>query len=318
MSSLSAKSAVLIVAPLPSFLAEPLSAAYSCHDYFHAADKTALLGECGTRVQAIVMAGGTVLNEPLMNALPSLKIISVFGVGYDGVPLKYCRDRGICLTNTPDVLTEDVADTALALVLMTARKLAEANRFLHAEKWPQGAFELGTTLGGKRAGIFGLGRIGKAIARRLLGCGMEIGYHGRSNQPSEPYPFFPTLNQLAGWADFLIVSCPGGTETRHVVNAEVLHSLGRQGTLINIARGSIVDEAALIDALQNGVIKTAALDVFEHEPQVPAELMARNNVVLLPHVGSATDETRQAMADLVLRNLSAHFAGKPLVTPVPL
>lgn len=316
LGKLEMKPAVLIAAPLPPFLAEPLSTAYQCHDYFHAADKTALLVECAAQVQGIVMAGGTVLNESLLDALPSLKIISVFGVGYDGVPLKYCRDRGIRVTNTPDVLTEDVADTALALVLMTSRKLAMANRFLHAEKWNQGAFELGTALGGKRAGIFGLGRIGKAIAKRLLGCGMEIGYHGRSNQPSEPHPFFPTLNLLAEWSDFLIVSCPGGVDTLHAVNAEVLHSLGTQGTLINIARGSIVDEIALIHALQNGVINTAGLDVFEHEPYVPVELMALGNVVLFPHIGSATHETRQAMADLVLRNLAAHFAGGALVTPV--
>lgn len=316
MAALTLKPAVLLAAPLPLFLTEPLNSAYLCHDYFHAADKTALLRECGAQLQAVVMTGGTVLEETLLDALPALKIISVMGVGYDGVPLKHCRDRGIQVTNTPDVLTEDVADIALALVLMTARKLVEANRFLHAEKWNQDAFELGTTLGGKRAGIFGFGRIGKAIARRLSGCGMEIGYHGRSNQPAEPYPFFPTLKQLAGWADFLIVSCPGGAGTLHAVNAEVLHELGSQGTLINIARGSIVDETALIQALQNGAIKTAGLDVFEHEPQIPVELMAMNHVVLFPHIGSATHETRLAMANLVLRNLVAHFAGTALITPV--
>lgn len=310
------KSVVLLVAPLPPFLTEPLNSAYVCHDYIHAADKTALLRACGAQVQALVMTGGTVLDEALLKALPSLKMISVMGVGYDGVPLKHCRDRGIRLTNTPDVLTEDVADIALALVLMTARKLVEASRFLHAEKWHQGAFELGTALGGKRAGIFGFGRIGKAIARRLSGCGMEIGYHGRSKQPAEPYPFFPALTELASWADFLIVSCPGGAGTFHAVNAEVLHALGSQGTLINIARGSIVDEVALIQALQNGMIRTAGLDVFEYEPQIPVELMAMSQVVLFPHIGSATHETRLAMADLVLRNLAAHFAGKSLVTPV--
>ncbi|MEY4482805.1 MAG: hypothetical protein RL693_257 [Verrucomicrobiota bacterium] len=316
MSSSIPKPAILFAAPLPSFLVEPLNTAYRCHDYYHASDKAALLTECGAQVQGLVMSGGTVLDEELLDALPTLKIISVLGVGYDGVPLKYCLDRGVRVTNTPDVLTDDVADTALALVLMTARKLVEANRFLHAGKWHQGTFELGTALGGKRAGIFGLGRIGKAIARRLLGCGMEIGYHGRSSQTSEPYPYFQSLKLLAEWADFLIVSCPGGSETFHAVNAEVLDSLGRQGTLINIARGSIVDETALIQALQNDRLKTVGLDVFEHEPHVPAELTAMSNVVLFPHIGSATHETRQAMADLVLRNLAAHFAGGSLVTPV--
>ena len=310
------KPAVLVAAPLPPFLAKPLSAAFECHDYFHATDKAALLRDCGAHVRAIVMSGGMVLEEALLDALPFLEIISVFGVGYDGVPMKYCQRRSIRVTNTPDVLTEDVADTALALVLMTSRKLVEANKFLHSGYWMQGAFPLGKALGGKRAGIFGLGRIGKAIAQRLVACGMEIGYHGRASQQSVPFIFFPELNSLAEWADFLIVSCPGGAATKHAVNEGVLRALGAQGTLINIARGSVVDEMALIHALQNGTVKCAGLDVFEHEPHVPAELLAMGNVVLLPHIGSGTHETRLAMAELVLRNLAAYFSDAPLVTPV--
>ena len=308
---------LLVLAPLPDFLSGPLHQVFVCHDYFHAADKTALLAQCGASIRAVVGAGGTSYNEALLASLPNVEIISVFGVGYDGVALAYCKQRGIRVTNTPDVLTEDVADTALAMVLMTSRKLVEANRFLHNGMWLQKQFDLANKAGGKRAGIVGLGRIGKAIAQRLAAMEMEIGYHGRSLQLEEPYDFFESLTEMAAWCDFLIVACPGGEATRNLINADVLGALGAKGTLINIARGSIVDESALIHALQNNIIKAAGLDVFENEPHVPAELLAMENVVLLPHVGSGTHETRRGMADLVLRNLTAHFAGQPLLTLVP-
>ena len=299
---------LLILAPLPEFLMEPLRASFSCHE--------TLSPEVATRIRAVVGAGGTDYAQGTLDRLPALEIIAVNGVGYDGVPLAYCRERGIRVTNTPDVLTEDVADTALALVLMTARKLVQANRFLHAGAWQRGQFELATKPGGKRAGIIGLGRIGKAIARRLEQIGMEIGYHGRTRQPDVPFKHFRTLLELAAWCDFLIVACPGGAGTRHLVNAEVLRALGAEGTLINIARGSIVDETALVAALEQGVIKAAGLDVFEHEPHVPEALLGMEQVTLLPHIGSATLQTRRAMADLVVRNLTAHFAGEALITPV--
>lgn len=308
---------LLILAPLPDFLFEPLRSCYECHEYYAAADKGALLKECGSTIRAVVGAGGTNYSEAILQQLPQLEIISVFGVGYEGVPLDYCRARGIHVTNTPDVLTDDVADIAVALVLMTSRKLIAANRFLHAGKWLKGPFELASALRGKTAGIFGLGRIGKAIAHRLEAFGMKIAYHGRKAQ-AVPYRFFNSLIDLARESDFLIVVCPGGPDTKHKINAEVLAALGRDGTLINIARGSIVDEAALIQALKNGTIKAAGLDVFENEPQVPSELLELENIVLLPHVGSNTGETRAAMADLVVRNLAAHFAVQPLVTPVTL
>ena len=306
---------LLLLAPLPDFLIEPLRACYECHEYHAAADKAALLKQHGLLIRGVIGAGGTNYSEEILKQLPKLEIISVFGVGYDSVPLEYCREHGIRVTNTPDVLTDDVADIAVALVLMTSRKLVAANRFLHADKWQQGQFELASALRGKTAGIFGLGRIGKAIAHRLEAFGMKIAYHGRKAQ-AVPYAFFDSLIDLAREADFLIVACPGGPDTKHKINTEVLAALGSNGTLINIARGSIVDEAALVSSLKNGTIKAAGLDVFENEPNVPAELEQLGSAVLLPHVGSGTRETRRGMADLVVRNLAAHFSGQPLVTPV--
>ena len=198
---------------------------------------------------------------------------------------------------------------------MTSRNLVMANCFLHAGSWTRGPFPLAHALRGKLAGIVGLGRIGKAIAQRLETHGMRIAYHGRSRQ-EVPWAFFESLAEMAREADFLVVACPGGAATKHLIDAKILEALGADGTLINIARGSVVDEAALVAALQAGVIRGAGLDVFEKEPQVPAALMQCENAVLLPHIGSATHETRRAMAGLVVDNLAAHFAGRPLLTPV--
>lgn len=296
---------VLMAAPLPDFLRQPLEAAYRVCD----------LANPSANVRAIVPLGGTVLSTELLARFPKLEIISVMGVGYDGVPIPWCKERGIHVTNTPDVLTDDVADIAVALVLMTSRRLIESNRFLHDGKWLSGAFPLAHALRGKVAGILGLGRIGKAIAQRLEAHGMKIAYHGRKPQ-NVPWSYFEDLKALAAESDFLIVACPGGPGTQKLVNTDVLASLGSEGTLINIARGSVVDEMALITALEQGTIRTAGLDVFEDEPRVPAALMNCERAVFLPHVGSATHETRHAMAGLVLENLAAHFAGRELITPV--
>jgi lactate dehydrogenase-like 2-hydroxyacid dehydrogenase len=307
---------LLAMAALPEFLDAPLRERFTCHELPAQGDREAFLRERGNEIRAVVGAGGTDYEESILSQLPKLEIIAVHGVGYDRVPLDYCRTRGVRVTNTPEVLTEDVADLALALVLMTSRGLVAANRFLHAGEWQKQKFKLTTKPGGKRAGLFGLGRIGKAIAWRLAHLEMEIGYHGRTLQADVPFDYFDNLTELAEWCDFLIVACPGGPATLNVVNSSILEALGSEGTLINIARGSIVDEPALVDALQRGVIKAAGLDVFADEPNVPPELLAMENVVLLPHVGSATVETRRVMADLVVRNLEAHFAGEPLPTPV--
>ncbi|MEP6701429.1 MAG: 2-hydroxyacid dehydrogenase [Betaproteobacteria bacterium] len=307
---------ILITAPLPDFLKQPLLASYTCHDYNGAADKAALLKEVGAKIKGLVQGGGTVTPVELLEQLPALQIISVFGVGYDGVPVAYCKQRGIKVGHTPDVLTDDVADVALALVVMLARQFHLANRHVQAGKWPKGAPALSTSLTNKRVGILGLGRIGKAIALRLAACGTKISYHGRKSQ-DVPYTFYPTLLDLAKNSDYLVVASPGGSETKNMVNAEVLAALGPTGGVINIARGSIVDEPALVAALKAGTLGGAALDVFANEPNVPAELLEMDNVVLFPHVGSATKETRKAMGDLVLANLAAFFAGKPLIKLIP-
>ena len=252
----------------------------------------------------------------MLDALPKLEIISVFGVGYDGVPVGYCKSRGLKVTNTPDVLTDDVADVAVALIMMTGRGFVRLNRFVHAGGWLKQGPELTTKLGVRTVGILGLGRIGKAIAERVTAMHMQVAYTGRKPQ-DVPYRYLPDLEALAAASDFLVVACPGGAATKNIVNARVLAALGRKGTIVNIARGSIVDEPALVKALADGTIKGAGLDVFADEPNIPAPLLAMDNVVLLPHVGSATRETRQAMGDLCKANLDAWFAGKPLPTLIP-
>jgi hydroxypyruvate reductase len=305
----------LLFSPVPDFLLTPLREVAACHDHFQAPDKESLIQEVGASIRALVMNGGDAVSEAFLDRLPKLELIAVHGVGYDGVPVAYCRARGIHVTNTPDVLTDDVADIAVALVLMTSRRLTEAARFLRAGDWQKGAFPLAHALRGKTAGILGLGRIGRAIASRLEGHGLNIAYHGRQPQ-AVPYRYFAELTELAAASDFLIVACPGGAATRHLVDASVLEALGPKGILINIARGSVVDQQALMEALEHERLRGAGLDVFEQEPHVPIELATHPRVVALPHIGSATHETRRAMAALVVANVSAHFAGQPLPSPV--
>jgi lactate dehydrogenase-like 2-hydroxyacid dehydrogenase len=252
----------------------------------------------------------------LLDALPALEIISVFGVGYDGVPVDYCRKRGLKVTNTPDVLTDDVADVAVGPGHDDRTRLRAAQPVRAGARVAEARPELTTKLSGRTVGILGLGRIGKAIAQRVSAMGMKVAYTGRKPQDVS-YRFVPDLKTLAAESDFLVVACPGGAATKNIVDAEVLAALGKKGTLVNIARGSIVDEPALVAALQAGTIKGAGLDVFADEPNIPEPLFAMDNVVLLPHVGSATRETRQAMGDLCKANLDAWFAGKPLPTLIP-
>src|SRR5690348_5166152 len=284
---------ILVTAPLPPFLYDPLKADYRCHDYYQSSHKPGLLAAEGARVRGLVQGGGTMTPTTLLDQLPKLEIISVFGVGYDGVPVAYCKGRGIQVTNTPDVLTDDVADVALGLILMTGRGFARLNRFARSGDWEKSGPDLTTKLAGKKVGILGLGRIGKAIAQRVSAMGMKVSYTGRKPQDA-PYEYVRDLKKLAAGVDFLVVACPGGEATRNIVDAGVLGSLGKKGTLVNIARGSIVDEPALVAALQAGTIKGAGLDVFADEPHIPVPLLAMDNVVVLPHVGSATRETRQA------------------------
>lgn len=307
---------ILVTAPLPPFLYEPLKADYRCHDYYQASHKPGLLAAEGARIRGLVQSGSGVTPASVLDELPKLEIISVFGVGYDGVPIDYCRKRGIKVTNTPDVLTDDVADVAVGLIMMTGRGFSRFDRFVRTGGWLKKGPDLTTKLSGKRVGILGLGRIGKAIASRVRALGMDVAYTGRNKQ-DVPYRYFPDLMSLAADSDFLVVASPGGAATRNIVNAEVLAALGKKGTLVNIARGSIVDEPALVAALQAGTIKGAGLDVFVDEPNVPEPLLSMDNVVLLPHVGSATNETRKAMGDLCKANLDAWFGTGKVVTLIP-
>lgn len=308
---------VLTATRLPPLYLEPLKATYQVHDRLHDTDPAAFAA-VAPLVRAVAASGESKVSAELIARLPALEIVSVMGVGYDGVDVAAAKARGVVVTHTPDVLNDEVADTALGLMLCAARQLPAADRYVRAGDWAsKGPMPLQTRMSGKRLGLVGMGRIGKAIAHRALAFGMPVAYTARSAKPELPYRFCATAAELAAESDFLVVITPGGAATRKLVDATVLKALGPKGILVNVARGSVVDEAALIDALEQGVIAGAALDVFENEPQVPDRLKALPQVVLAPHIGSATRETRQAMAALALGNLAAHFAGQPLPTPVP-
>ncbi|MEA1673535.1 2-hydroxyacid dehydrogenase [Nitrospirillum sp. BR 11163] len=308
---------LLMPAPMMPFVMERLDQAFRVHKLWLAADGDALLAEVSSRIRAIAAGGGAAVTADLMRRLPRLECVAGFGVGYDSIDVQWAGAHGITVTNTPDVLTEEVADTALALTLMAVRRLPQAERYLRAGNWLERPFALTPTLRGRTAGILGLGRIGKAIARRLAACGVPVHYHGRHRQEDVDLPYHATPVDLARAVDVLVVVTPGGVETRGMVDAAVLKALGPNGVLINIARGTVVDEDALIAALRDGTILGAGLDVFAHEPQVPQALLDLDNAVLLPHVGSATTYTRQAMGQLVVDNLVAWAQGRPVLTPVP-
>jgi lactate dehydrogenase-like 2-hydroxyacid dehydrogenase len=287
------------------------------HDRLHEVDPERFV-HLAPSIRALAASGDSQVGAELIARLPALEIIAVMGVGYDGIDVATAKARGVVVTHTPDVLNDDVADLAIGLMLCAARQLPAADRYVRAGAWEtQGPMPLARKMSGARLGLVGIGRIGQAIARRAAAFGMAIAYTARSARPALPYPFLPTVEALAAQSDFLVLVTPGGAGTRHLVGASVLRALGPQGILVNVARGSVVDEAALIAALEQGVVGGAALDVFEDEPRVPARLKALPQVVLAPHIGSATTATRQAMADLALANLQAHFAGRSLPTPVP-
>ncbi len=308
---------LLQVAQLPPFLMERLEKEYTIHDFIDPADPDALLDEVGPKIRGILAGGMKGPNANLINRLPNLEIISSFSVGFDATDVVAAQARDVIVTHTPEVLTGDVADLAMTFILMAPRRIGEAERFLRDGKWLQGRMELGTTVRGKRLGIVGLGRIGKAVARRSEVFGLHIGYFDIKPMGDLPYRYYPTLLELAAASDILLVACEGGEANRGLVSADVIEAVGPNGFLVNTARGPIVDQTALVSALKAGRLKGAALDVFDGEPQVPAELMAMENVVLTPHIASSTDETRRAMGDLVYDNLRAHFDGKQVLTPVP-
>ena len=269
------------------------------------------------RLVGLAASGESKVPGSLMAQMPELKVVSVFGVGYDGVDVAAARERSIAVTHTPGVLSDDVADLAMLLMLGVARALPRADQHVRTGQWPQGGLPLGRKVSGARLGIVGLGRIGQAIAQRGQGFGMSIAYTARSEKPGTGFAYFTSAKALAAEVDFLIVITPGGAATRHLINAEVLAALGPRGYLINVARGSVVDEIALIAALTSGGIAGAGLDVFANEPNVPEALWTLPNVVLTPHIASATVQTRQAMADLALANMQAGTAGQPVLTMVP-
>ncbi len=305
---------VLLAGPSRPVIARGL-AGFTVHN-LPAAGRDALLASVG-RVRAMAVTAMVPVDEALLSRLPHLDIIASFGVGYDHIDALAAARRGVIVTNTPDVLTEEVADTALGLLICTVRELPQAERHLRAGKWLERNYPLSrATLRNRAVGLVGMGRIGAAIARRLEAFAVPVVYHSRQPRQEVPYRHYPDLIDMARAVDILVVIVPGGAATRNMINAEVLAALGPEGILINVARGSVVDEPALVEALRERRIMAAGLDVFANEPEVPAELLTMENVVLLPHVGSGSFFTRERMDQLVVDNILAWAQGKPPLTPV--
>lgn len=313
-----ARPAILLPEPIHATTRHELEANFVTHFMHEAQDIGRLLETVGPGIRALARGNHIAIDRMLMEQLPALEIVAVFGVGYDRIDLDYIRERGILVTNTPDVLTEEVADYAIALLMMTLRELLKAEKYLRGGLWSmEGKFPPSRgSLRDRTVGILGLGRIGSAIARRLEAMRVPVAYHARSPRAESPYRYYPDAKQLAEAVDTLIVVLPGGEATRQIVNAEVLEALGPRGVLINIGRGSTVDEPELINALRTRTIQAAGLDVFEDEPNVTPALLALDNAVLLPHVGSASMATHDAMGRLLVDNLKSWFLeGRPL-TPI--
>ncbi len=315
---MSAKREIVLLGPLKPLVVKGLEAACTVHKAAEAKDRDAFFA-AHADVGAIACSATTeMIPGSFMTRFPKLQIVASFGVGYDHMDAKWAAAHGVILTNTPEVLTEEVADTALGLLLCTAREFPQAERFVRAGKWVQKGYPLSkATLRNRTVGMVGMGAIGQAIARRLDAFGVPVVYHTRKPRPGLPYRHYPKLIDMARDVDTLMVIVPGGAATANMINAEVLDALGPNGILINMARGSVVDEPALIKALKDKRIFAAGLDVFVKEPEVPAELIAMDNVVLFPHLGSASVHTRDKMDQLVVDNIVAWAQGKPPLTPVP-
>ncbi|BAN46368.1 2-hydroxyacid dehydrogenase [Metapseudomonas resinovorans] len=279
-------------------------------------DALAYLDAHGGEFDIVVTSARFGCSAAMLERLPKVRAICSFGVGYDAIAVDVARDRGIRVSSTPDVLNDCVADLAMGLVIDCSRRISASDRFVRAGLWPAGNFPLARKVSGKRLGIVGLGRIGKDVARRAGGFDMQVRYHNRRPDADAPYGYEPDLLALARWADFLVLLCPGGAATHHLISAPVLDALGPEGILVNVARGSVVDEQALVAALVEGRLGGAALDVFEAEPQVPEVLYGLDNVVLTPHIGSGTEETRLQMEELVFANLRAFLDTGEMLTPV--
>ncbi|GAB4850209.1 Glyoxylate/hydroxypyruvate/pyruvate reductase 2kgr [Ancistrocladus abbreviatus] len=308
---------VLMTSPISTCLEEELSKRFNLFRFWNFPDRKEFLKQNKNSIRAISCDAVVGADADLIEALPEVEIVATYSVGLDKIDLLKCAEKGIRVTYTPDVLTEDVADLAIGLILATLRKIPQCDRYVKSGSWMnQGDFQLATKFSGKRVGILGLGRIGTAVAKRAEAFGCQISHYSVPKPPDSRYTYHPSAVSLASNCDILVVSCTLTAETRHIVNREVINALGPKGVLINIARGFHVDEQELVAALVEGRLGGAGIDVFQHEPYVPEELFKLDNVVLTPHVASGTVETRKVMADLVLGNLEAHFMGKPLLTPV--
>ncbi|KAK6125083.1 hypothetical protein DH2020_041199 [Rehmannia glutinosa] len=309
---------ILLIRPLSTYIQQELSKRYTLFKFWQVPPdrRRDFLGKHSDSIKAVVGNGVQGADSELIDALPLLEIVASHSSGLDKIDLDKCRERGIRVTYTPDELTDEVADMAILLTLATLRRICEADRYVRSGEWKYADFNLTTKLSGKSVGILGLGRIDSAIAKRAEAFGCSINYHSRSQKPNSRYKYYHSVIDLASDSQILIVACALTRETHHIVNRDVIDVLGRNGIVINIARGSHIDEAELVSALIEGRLGGAGLDVLENEPEVPDRLIGLGNVVLSPHVGASTVETRKAMADLVVENLEAHFLNKPLLTPV--
>jgi lactate dehydrogenase-like 2-hydroxyacid dehydrogenase len=304
---------ILQTAPLLASCEQALAERYKVHKLYEQADKQAWLAENGARIRAHAGSG---VQADLMDKLPNLEIIASFGVGYDNIDIAGAKARNIRVTNTPDVLNDAVAELTIGLMISLARRIPQSDQFVRQGKWKNGNFGLFSELTGKTVGILGLGRIGKEIAARAQAMKMRVVYHGRKQQPNTPFIYYDNLEDMARDSDWLVVIAPGGKGTEGIVSRKVLEALGPSGCIVNVARGTLVDEPAMVELLQNGGLGGAALDVFVDEPDVPQALLGLDNVVLCPHQGSATHQTRDAMGGLLVANLERHFAGEPLISAV--
>ncbi|KAK4482035.1 hypothetical protein RD792_012957 [Penstemon davidsonii] len=309
---------VLQTRPLSNYLQQQLTNRYTLFKLWQVPpdSRREFLDKHSDLIKAVVGNGVTGADAELIDSLPHLEIVASHSSGLDKIDLDKCREKGIRVTYTPDALTDEVADMAILLTLATARRICEADRYVRNGEWKNADFKLTTKLSGKSVGIIGLGRIGSAISKRAEAFGCSIGYHSRSRKTNSRYKYYPSMIDLAKDSEILIVACALTHETRHIVNRDVINALGSKGIIVNIGRGSHIDEVELISALVEGRLGGAGLDVLEHEPEVPDLLRGLDNVVLSPHVAASTVETRKAMADLVVENLEAHFTNKPLLTPV--
>ena len=304
---------IMLVSSVPTFMMNDLQQEYVLHDHAHILDPEAF-----TKVTAFVGVGSTAkVDRKLLAMFPNVKMISIFGVGYDGVDVAAVKERSIQVTHTPDVLTDDVADLAMGLILSIGRRIPQSDKFVRNGDWVSEPFTMTHKVTGTRLGVVGFGRIGQAIAKRAAAFDMSIAYTGRRAKTNAPYRFYASASELAANSDYLVVAVPGGDDTKNMINAQVLKALGPKGIVVNIARGSVIDQTALIQSLKDKSIAGAGLDVFWDEPNIDPQFFKLQNVVLTPHNGSNTHETRRAMADLALANLKAFFDERPLLTLIP-